>query len=311
MLANPQSEKEQMTVMEMVPTYATSASHKRQPYLWQVGILLVLFAWLYAPVASMMVVQCWQDPNYTYGLFVPVFSLFLLWQDRARLTQLQLNPSWSGVVILLFALFALVIGTVGSGFFLTRISLLLVISGVVVSLAGWKYLRAICFPLAFLILLLPSSSVISQITFPLQIIASKTASVLVRVAGISVVREGNILLLPTARLQVAEACSGIQSLFSLLTLAIIYGCMVESRIRTRILLAFAAIPISVAANALRIAVAAIVLQRWGTERAQGGFHTFSGWLVFMGALAMLFLFERILAISWPGTAQFGEGAKRT
>lgn len=259
----------------------------------------MLIGWLYAPIASMLLVQCWEDPNYTYGLFVPLFSLFLLWQDRERLTSLQPSPSWSGVVILLFALIALVTGTVSSVFFLPRVSLLFVISGVIVSLGGWKYLRAVSFPLAFLILLLPSSSLISHLTFPLQIMASKTSTLLLKLVGMSVVREGNILLLPGARLQVAEACSGIQSLFSLLTLAIVYGYMVERKIKIRVLLAFAAIPISVAANALRIAVAALVLQRWGPVTTERALHTFSGWIIFMAALGTLFLFHRVLAISSP------------
>ena len=294
--------------MELADVYVHGPSRRHHSYLWQAGILFVLIAWLYAPVASMLVVQCWQDPNYTYGLFVPVFSLFLVWQDRARLTKLPLNPSWSGMVILLFALSAFIIGRISSEFFLPRLSFLFVISGLIVSLAGWKWLRALSFPLAFLILLLPSSSVIGHITLPLQITASEASTLILKVAGISVLREGNILLLPGARLQVAEACSGIQSLFSLLTLAIVYGCITERKIGPRILLAFAAIPIAVAANALRIASAAIVLEHWGLERAQGRFHTFSGWLIFIGALLTFFLFHRLL-ISWRSLENSANPAK--
>jgi exosortase len=307
MLANAQKKEALTTVMEVVSSDAPRGSHKPRAYLWQTGILLVLIGWLYAPIASMLIVQFWQDPNYTYGLFVPVFSVFLLWQDRERVSKLKANPSWWGVVILLFALIALVTGTVTSVFFLPRVSLLLVISGVVVSLGGWEYLGAVSFPLAFLILLLPSASLISHLTFPLQIIASRISTLLLRLVGMSVIREGNIVLLPAARLQVAEACSGIQSLFSLLTLAIVYGYAVERKIRIRVLLAFAAIPISVAANALRIAVAGIVVQRWGAETTQGAFHTVSGWLIFMGALGMLLLCHRVLASSSPGIVDAGEG----
>jgi exosortase len=273
-------------------------SRTRRIRLLQVGILTVLVTWLYAPIASGLVIECWRNPNYTYGLVVPVFSLCVLWQDRAKLAKLPLKPSWSGLVMLLLAVLALVIGTISSEYFLPRLSFLFLICGIVVFFAGWEHLFAVSFPLGFLILMAPSASIVHYITLPLQLIASNAGGFLLKLAGIPVIREGNILLVPRARLQVAEACSGIQSLFSLLTLAIIYGYVVEKRIRIRVLLAVSAVPIAIATNGLRIALAAIALQFLGLERTEGFFHVFSGWLVFMGSLLMLFLFHRILAISW-------------
>jgi len=264
-----------------------------------------LTAWLYAPIVSHLAAQWWQDPNYIHGFFVPAFSLLLLWEDRAKLAALPLKPSWSGLVIVLFALLALAVGVLSSEFFLPRISLLFLISGVVVFLAGWKYLLAVSFPLAFLILMVPSSTILNQVTFPLQIFASKTAGFLLTLAGVSVIREGNILLLSNARMEVAEACSGIQSLFSLLTLAIVYGYLVERKIGMRVLLALAAVPISILANAFRIFATGLVLQHWGIEIAQGSFHILSGWLIFMSSLAMLFLFQRLLRILHPGLPESG------
>ena len=107
----------------------------------QASILFLLAAWLYAPLAIGLASLWWHDPNYTHGFFVPVFSLFLLWERRAKLAALRSQPAWSGLVILLFALLALVLNTINSGFFLYRISLLLFIAGLVVFLAGWKHLR--------------------------------------------------------------------------------------------------------------------------------------------------------------------------
>src|ERR1700716_3962609 len=121
----------------------------------QVGILFLLAAWLYAPLASRLVAQLWQDPNYTHGFFVPIFSMFLLWERREKLAALRMRPAWSGLVILVLALLALVLGTVSSEFFLYRISFLLLISGAVVFLAGWQHLAAVSLPLAFLVLLMP------------------------------------------------------------------------------------------------------------------------------------------------------------
>jgi exosortase len=312
-LAVPQSEKEEvgMATAQLLPVSATSVSSPRKRYWWQAGILFLLTAWLYAPIVSHLAAQWWQDPNYIHGFFVPAFSLLLVWEDRAKLAALPLKPSWSGLAIVLFALFALTVGVLSSEFFLPRISLLLLISGMVVFLAGWEYLLAVSFPLAFLILMIPSSTIFNHVTFPLQIVASKTATFLLTLAGVSVVREGNILLLSGARIQIAEACSGIQSLFSLVTLALVYGYLVETRIGMRILLALTAVPISILANALRISVTGLVLQHWGIERAQGSLHILSGWIIFMISLAMLFLFHRSLRVLYPGMPESGnqeEGA---
>src|SRR5271165_7675301 len=157
----------------------------------QSGILLLLAAWLYAPLAFRMAGQWWQDPNYTHGFFVPLFALFLVWERRAKLVALRVKPAWSGLVMILLALAALVQGTLKSGFFLYRLSVLLFIAGVVVFLAGWKHLAALSFPLAFLVLMLPSSTLVEHIAFPLQIIASRTSTFLLMLAGIPAIREGN------------------------------------------------------------------------------------------------------------------------
>jgi exosortase len=271
-----------------------SLSNRRTILFCQGAILFLLAAWLYGPLVLPLARQWWQDPNYTHGFFVPVFSLFLLWEGRAKLAALRVKPSWSGLVILLFALLALVLGTISSAFFLSRISILLLICGMVVFLAGWKHLAAISFPLAFLILMIPSSTVVEQLTFPLQILASKTASFLLATAGVSAVREGNIILLPSARLEVAEACSGVRSLFSLITLTVIYGYITETKIGVRVLLALIAIPTSILANALRIAVTGVAVEYWGIESAQGTLHLLSGWLIFAGSLFAIFLFHRMV-----------------
>ena len=276
--------------------------HAALVYL-QAGIVVLLAAWLYGPFALRMASQWWQDPNYTHGFFVPVFSLFLLWERRAKLARLRIDPAWSGLVILVFALMTLVVGTIKSGFFLYRVSVLLFIVGMVVFLAGWKHLAAISFPLTFLFLMIPSPTLTEQITFPLQIIASKTASFLLMLAGVPAIREGNIILLPSAQLEVAEACSGIRSLFSLLTLTIVYGYLAETKIGVRVLLSFMAVPISAFANALRIAFTGLMVEGWGVERAQGTIHALSGWGVFVASLGLVFLIHRLVQILWRGRSE--------
>jgi exosortase len=270
------------------------------------GVIFILAAWLYAPLALRLASQWLQDPNDTHGFFVPVFSGFLLWERRTQLAALRLRPSWMGLILLILALLALVLGTVNGGFFLYRISFLLLIAGVVVFLAGWKHLAMVSFPLAFLVLMIPSATLLEHITFPLQIVASKTASFLLMLAGVPVVREGNIILLPTARLEVAEACSGIRSLFSLITLTVIYGYLAETKVGARVLLTLLALPISVLANALRIAFTGLVVEYWGIEGAQGTIHLLSGWLIFAGSLVLISLLHRLFPLLHFGTNEPGD-----
>ena len=288
--------------MRSLSRFMPSLSKRRAIFYGQVGILFLLAAWLYAPLASRLAAQWWQDPNYTHGFFVPIFSMFLLWEGRDKLAALRMKPAWSGLVIVLLALMVLVLGTISSGFFLFRISFLLLISGAVVFLAGWEHLAAISFPLGFLILMMPSSTVLSEITFPLQLLASRTASFLLTMVGVSTVREGNIILLPSARLEVAEACSGVRSLFSLITLTIMYGYLAEVKTGVRVLLALIAVPISVLANALRIAVTGLVVEYWGVQGAQGTLHLLSGWLIFASSLVLIFLFHRLSQVLFQSKA---------
>jgi exosortase len=112
-------------------------------------------------------------------------------------------------------------------------------------------------------------------------------------------REGNVIILPAMALEVADACSGIRSLMSLATLAVIYGYLMDRRPSMRVLLALASIPIAVVANSLRVVVTGLLVQYWDPDKAQGFFHEFQGWLMFVASLVMLYLLHRLVCIVWP------------
>jgi len=202
--------------------------------------------------------------------------------------------------MILLGLMMLVLGDLGAELFISRTSLLILIAGLVTFLLGWNFLRAVLFPLAFLILMIPIPAIVfNQITFPLQLLASKIASSILPALGVPVLREGNIIGLPLMQLEVAEACSGIRSLMSLTTLAIIYGYLMESNVWIRVLLAVASLPIAVATNSLRIVGTGLLVQYWDPDKAEGFFHAFSGWLIFVMSLIMLFLFHYFIRLLRP------------
>jgi exosortase len=272
---------------------------------WQILVFIAVFGWLYASVLRHLVGQWAHDPNYSHGFFVPLFSLFVLWSERDKLRKLAVQPSTSGLLVLALGLAVLAAGTLGAELFLSRVSLLLTIAGLVVVNYGWNHMRAIFFPWIFLLFMVPIPAIVlNQITFPLQLLASKAAAVTLPLMGVPVLREGNVIQLPAMALEVAEACSGIRSLMSLATLAIIYGYLMEPRLSVRVILALASVPIAVLANSLRIIGTGLLVQYWDPDKAQGFFHTFSGWLIFVVSLIMLFILHRALQWLWP------EGASR-
>jgi exosortase len=265
--------------------------------LWQAAVISALLLWMYLPILAHLVAQWWSDPNFSHGFFVPLFSGFAIWQERSRLLNVRPAPSWWGSLFLAAGLCILILGQMGAEIFLGRVSLLIVLAGLVILFFGWSVFRELLFPWAFLFMMIPIPAIIfNQITFPLQILTSKVASAVLPWLGVPVLREGNVIILPDMALEVAEACSGIRSLMSLLTLAVIYGYLMERKNGIRLLLAFASIPIAVAANSFRIVGTGLLVQYWDPAKAQGFFHEFSGWLIFVISLIMLYVLHRLVRI---------------
>ena len=258
--------------------------------LWvQATILAVLIGFLYHDVLLLLVRDWIHDDNYSHGFFVPLFSAYVLWLRRKRLSAMPAVPSWQGLLIIAGALAMLIGGVLGAELFLSRSSLVLLLAGLIIYFLGWGWFRVVLFPWAFLFLMIPIPQIIfNQITLPLQFLASRLGSWLLALLGVPVLREGNVIHLPVMDLEVVEACSGIRSLVSLVTLAIIYGYFLEPWIWLRIFLALAAVPIAVAANGLRVMGTGLLAQYWSPDKAEGFFHSFAGWVIFLLSLGMLF-----------------------
>lgn len=266
---------------------------------WPAALIGALTLILYAPVITKLVSDWWTDPNFSHGFFVPLFSGYLLWVNRRELSAVAPRPSWIGAVVVIVSLAILVLGRLGAELFLARISLLLLLAGIAILFGGWRFYRRVFFAWAFLFLMVPIPTIIfNQITFPLQLLASQLASSLLPLAGVPVLREGNVIMLPAMPLEVAEACSGIRSLLSLGTLAIMYGYFLDSNAWRRVFLAVCAVPIAVAANALRIVGTGLCVQYWDPDKALGFFHEFSGWVVFIVSLVILWLVHAATKLVW-------------
>jgi exosortase len=275
-------------------------------WLWPrlaLASLLLSFVYTYGLVLWKLAYDWSHDDNYSHGWLIVPLSLFFVWQRRDRLRAQPLQPALFGAVLVVFALALLIAGLLGAELFLSRVSIVVLVAGAVLFLLGSQHLRILAFPLAFLLLMIPLPAIIfNQIAFPLQLLASRFGEVAIAAAGIPVLREGNVMILANTTLEVAEACSGIRSLVSLLTLGIVYAYFTDQRTWVRVAIALSTIPVAILTNAARVAGTGIAAHYYGPGVAEGFFHTFSGWLVFVCAMGVLMLLQRFVRWVAPAPA---------
>ena len=249
------------------------------------GLLVVV---LYAVNFAKLVADWWNDENYSHGFIVPLVFFWMLWRRRDELANSQLQPRPWALVIVILALLQLAAGTWGAENFVAHSSLLLLLCGITLYLFGNEVLRLVAFPIASLILMIPLPAIILySITFPLQLLSSKFALKILDVVGVPAVCEGNVLYLANFTAGVAEACSGIVSLIALLTFVVLIGHLLKMSVRARCILAIVAIGVALAMNAIRIAGTGLIGNYFDARWAEGFFHFFSGWLLFVGSLVIM------------------------
>ncbi len=284
---------------EAPPPSEISFSDALKAIGWQGYLLIAVVATLYAPILYKLVVQWLDDPDYSHGILVPFVSLYLIWRKRDELAKIPRQPSvlW-GLVIVLGSLAVLVLGSLGAELSLARGSIIGVICGLIVYFRGGPTLRAIAFPIAFLLFCIPLPRLFyNEIVFPLQFVASGFATRVLEILNIfPIMREGNVLVMPGLKLEVVEACSGIRSLISLLALAAGYGYLAEKSNTVRWFMFLAMIPLAIISNGTRVMITALMAHYIGPQAAEGFMHEFSGWVIFVVA-TILFLSLHSLTVA--------------
>lgn len=270
----------------------------------QVGVVIALAAWLWGSIVSTWLAQLWGDPNYSFGLIAVPVAAWFAWRRRHELQRISKQTSYGGLAFIVFALVVLFAGTLGSELFLSRISFVFFLFGVSWYVGGWGHVKLLALPLGLLVLAIPLPEVVfNQVAFPLQLLASHIATVMLDVFGVPVLREGNIITLPKITLGVAEACSGLRSGFSLVALSVIYGQLCESKNITRIALVLTALPIAVLVNSIRVMGTGLLAQYMTVHAAESFFHGFYGWLLFGVALVLLVGIHKVYGLAarvWQG-----------
>lgn len=266
--------------------------------LLKLGLVALAWAVLYFDVIRRLVDDWLVDENYSHGLILPFVSVYAVWRSRHDLSKIPAEPkAVSGLLLLAIALLMLFAGIVGAELYITRISMLLSLASLVIYFFGYLRLRLLLFPIGLMILAIPVPNIVfNQVAFPMQLMASDYAAMVIRSFGIPALREGNIIELASMKLQVVEACSGIRSLMALTSVCVVYGYFVEQSWWRRIVLIAAVFPIAVFTNSLRVALTGLIANYRGPAYAEGFMHSFSGWLLFAVAVVMLIILHRILKI---------------
>jgi exosortase len=281
-------------------------SSRPLPAVFWFGVLLLF---CYLPVLRRLVNDWYIDEDMGHGFFVPVVAGYIVWQRRKEILARAYSPNFAGLAVVALGGAMLFAGTLGAELFISRMAVIVSLLGVVLTLGNWALVGELGFPLLLLLFMVPLPSVIYyQITFPLQLLASSVAETALNLVGIPVFREGNVLDLPSQKLSVVEACSGIRSLMSLSFLSLVYAHFFDSRGWMRWALLAATAPIAIFANAMRVTLTGL-FSEVNPEFARGLFHSLEGWVIFMVALVLLVLTHQAIgALLRRFRPQNGEGS---
>ncbi len=260
-------------------------SYKKYPWFWPAVALLLIAA--YAPIYPRMVHDWITDPNHSHGFLVPVIALWFAYGRLPELKALEARPDVRGLILMAFGLLLLFMGTAIEELFTSRISAIVLLAGAVHTLWGGKALRLLALPLAYLVFMIPLPyTLYDTLALPLKSLVSWSATMGIKLLGLPVLREGNMILFPNITLEVVDACSGLRSLTSLIALGVAFAFLFLKQPWQRVVLILSTIPIAVFTNALRVFITGILSRHMGAAAAEGFFHDFAGLAVFVMAMAL-------------------------
>ncbi len=254
----------------------------------QVLALIALIGVLYGQVLVDLAGDWWTEPSFSQGLLIPPLALYVAWTRRSLTLAHPIQPDNRGLWLIGFSCLLFMVGKLSAEFFFPRISFVLLIAGLAWTFWGYARLRTLAFPFVLLATMVPLPTLVyNAVSAPLQLFASDVSTSLAQLLGVAVYRDGNIIHLANISLGVEEACSGLNSLSALMVVSLLIGFLICPRMSVRVLLFALSIPLSIAVNILRVTGTAIIAD-YHEQFALGFYHSFTGWLVFIGGFAILY-----------------------
>lgn len=267
-------------------------------------VYLFLFAGVYYSTFEWLVTKDWVREDYSSSFMVPLIVIYLLWELRTRIAETPSGYSWWGVPVIAAGLALFWLGELSGEFFSQYLSSWFVLVGICLLHLGWRRIKIMAFPLLFLLGAFPlPNAVNSQLTLKLKLISSQIGVEMMRLYGLSAFRDGNVIDVGFTRLQVVDACSGLRYFVPLMMLALLLAYYFRGALWKKAFLVGSAVPVSVFTNSLRIASVGILYQFFGPVVAEGFFHDFSGWFIFMASLGMLLAEMWLLRRFMPEAAE--------
>jgi exosortase D (VPLPA-CTERM-specific) len=246
-------------------------------------------------------------PEYSYGTIIPFVAAFLVWQRRDQIERMPFSGSWAGLLLALFGVMLGAIGKLSAVFTIQHYAAIVMIYGLILAFAGWRVFRLIGVPILILVLMVPLPEFLYRnFSAQLQLLSSEIGVWFMRLLGVSVYLEGNVIDLGVYKLQVAEACDGLRYLFPLMTIGFLMAYFFKAEFWKRLLLFCSSIPIAILMNSLRVGTIGVMVEHWGVGMAEGFLHEFQGWVVFMASGALMLLEMMVLSRIGPGRAHWRE-----
>jgi len=262
-----------------------------KPVDWiKIFIYGLLFIGIYYSTFSWLISHDWARDDYSYCYLIPLVVLYLVWEKRERLVEYPSLASWLGLILFLPGIILFWLGELGGEFFSIYVSFWFIVVGLSWLHLGWKKLKIIAFPLFIMLTMFPLPSFLyNKLTLNLKLISSQLGVAMMQIYGMSAYRDGNVIDIGFTQLQVVDACSGLRFLIPLLVLSILLAYFFRAALWKRAILVISSVPLSIITNSLRIAITGILYEVAGAKVAEGFFHGFSGWFIFMFSLGVLLL----------------------
>ncbi|HUB82481.1 MAG TPA: exosortase/archaeosortase family protein [Bryobacteraceae bacterium] len=263
--------------------------------IWvKIALVGALIAAIYSFILPDLAIEWWTQEASSYGMLIPPIALYLVWISRKKTLAEPAQSDGRGLWLIGAACFLFLLGQLAAEFFLARISFVLLLAGLTWTFWGLPRLRTMAFPFVLLMTMVPLPALVYNLAAaPLQLKASALATDISQALGVSIYRDGNVIHLATTSLGVAEACSGLNSLSSLVVGSLLLGYLANASILGRIVLTVLSVPLAIAVNVVRIAGTAM-LADYQPEYAEGFYHLFSGWLIFVVGFGLLWLLGKLI-----------------
>jgi exosortase len=276
-------------------TLASAASGR----WWRCAVGIGAVVAVYAPIFPMLAWEWATFPNLSHGFAIPVIAAYLLWTRRDTLAAVPLAPDWTGLGVAAFGLTIYVVATLGSEPFLARLSFPVTLLGASLLLAGRAATREALPAIGYLLFMMPLPYLtLRSLTDDARLFDATMTGTILSWLGIPIFRDGFILTLPNATLEVADVCSSIPAIASLLALAGAYGLIRRRSRGIVVILLLAAVPLGIASNIVRIMLTAAGVYYIGPVVLQSVIHTWHGTMVFLMTFGALLALEAALARRW-------------